>query len=74
MSKITIIEILKQYIGIEDIQSPNVAITTTRVETMVAPNMNVITGGVLTRYATNLGSGSSGVSVGRNLIGVRHYQ
>jgi hypothetical protein len=42
MLKATVIEIKKQLIGIDVIQSPNVIITTTRVETIVAPNKNVV--------------------------------
>jgi hypothetical protein len=37
------------------------------VETIVAPNTNVVKGGILIRFVANLGHGSNGVLVGRNL-------
>ncbi len=58
MSKVIVVKIWKQPIGIEVIQSLN-----------VAPNTNVVKGGVLIRAATNLGCGSGGVPMGRNLNG-----
>jgi hypothetical protein len=48
-------------------QSPNVVITTTGVELIVAPNTNVVRGGILIGSVTNLGYGTSGVSIERNL-------
>jgi hypothetical protein len=44
-----------------------VGITTTRVEKVVVPNMDVVRRGILIRSVAKLGSGSGGVSVGRNL-------
>ncbi len=48
-------------------QSLNVGIPTTRMEMVVAPNMDVVRRGTLIGFVTNLGNGSSGVLVGRNL-------
>jgi hypothetical protein len=67
VSKAKVVEIQKQHVGIEVIQSPNVVITTTRVEMVVAPNTNVARGGILIRYVVNLGHGLGRVSAGRNL-------
>ncbi len=67
MLKATVIEIKKQLIGIDVIQSPNVIITTTRVETIVAPNKNVVWSGILIGSVTNLGNRSVGVLTRRNL-------
>jgi hypothetical protein len=63
----TIVEIQKQPTKIEVTQSPNVVITTTRVETIVPPNTNVVRGEILIGFTTNLGCGSGGVSARRNL-------
>ncbi len=52
-----IVEIRKQLVGIEVTQSPNVVITTTGMEMIVAPNTNVVKGGMLIQFATNLGCG-----------------
>ncbi len=57
-----VIEIQKQHVGIEVIESLNVIIRTTIVEMMVAPNTNVVKGGILIGLPTNLGSGLSVVS------------
>jgi hypothetical protein len=65
--KVTFVEIRKQPIGIEATQSPNVIITTTRVETIVAPNTNVVRGGILIGFVTYLGSGSNKILAKRNL-------
>jgi hypothetical protein len=67
MSEATIVEIRKQPAGIKVIQSFNVIIITTWLETVVAPNTNVVRGGVLIGFATNLGCGLSRVLAGRNL-------
>ncbi len=67
MSEAIVVEIWRQPIGIEVIQSPNVIITTTTMEMMVAPSANVVKGRVRIGSITNLGNGSSGVSAGRNL-------
>jgi hypothetical protein len=66
VSKATIAQIQKQPVGTKVTKSPNVIITTARVETVVAPSMNVVRGVVLIRSITNLSNGSSGVSIGRN--------
>jgi hypothetical protein len=42
VSEVVVVEIRRQLVGIKVIQSFNVVITTTRVETIVAPNMNVV--------------------------------
>ncbi len=42
-------------------------ITTIGVETVVVPNIDIVKRGVLIGSAAKLGSGSSGVLVGRNL-------
>jgi hypothetical protein len=67
VSKTTVVEIRRQPIGIEGTQSPNVFITTIRVEMVVAPNTTVVRGGILIGFATNLGHGLGGILVGRNL-------
>ncbi len=67
MSEVAIVEIWRQPTRIKVTQSPNVIITTTRVEKMVAPNVNVVKGGVLIGSIANLGSGMSGILAGRNL-------
>jgi hypothetical protein len=67
MSKAIVIEIHKQLVGVEVIQSPNAIITTTRVEMVVAPNTNVVRSGILIGFATNLGHGLGTVMIGRNL-------
>jgi len=78
MSKAVVAKINKQLVGIEVIQSPNVVITTTRVEMIVAPNTNVVESGILIRIATNLGCGLDGVSIGKILnwnsgLPIRNY-
>ncbi len=65
--KIIIVIFQSQLTRIEVIQSPNFIITTIGVETMVAPSMNVVKDGVLFGSATNLGNGSGGILVRRNL-------
>jgi hypothetical protein len=67
VSKTTFVEIRRQPVGIEGTQSPNVLITTIRVEMVVAPNTTVVKGGILIGSATNLGHGSGSISIGRNL-------
>jgi hypothetical protein len=57
----------RQYVGGGVTQSPNVGITITGMETIVAPNMDFIKRGILLGFATKLGSGLGGVSVRRNL-------
>jgi hypothetical protein len=65
--KIIIVIFRRQLTRIEVIESPNVIITTIGVETMVAPSMNVVKNGVLFGSVANLGSGSGGILVRRNL-------
>ncbi len=60
------IEIQRQLAKIEVTQPLNVVIPTTRVE-IVAPKRNFVKGGVVIGFAMNLGHGSRGVLVGRNL-------
>jgi hypothetical protein len=67
MSEVVVVEIRRQLVGIKVIQSFNVVITTTRVETIIAPNTNVVKKGVVFGSIINLGHGSSGILVGRNL-------
>jgi hypothetical protein len=67
VSKVTIVEIHRQYVGIEVTQSPNVVITTIGVEIVVAPITNVVRSGVLIGFTTNLGSGLGGISIQRYL-------
>jgi hypothetical protein len=57
MLKATVVQIWKQPIGIKVTQSPNVVITTTRVEMVVTPCNNVVKGGILIGSAINLGCG-----------------
>jgi hypothetical protein len=52
---------------IEVIQSFNVVITTTGVETIVMPNTNVTKRGIVIGLAINLNYGSNGLSMRRNL-------
>jgi hypothetical protein len=47
MSEATTVEIRKQLVGIEVIQSLDVFITTIRVEMVVAPNTIVVRGGII---------------------------
>jgi hypothetical protein len=65
--EMAIIEIWRQHVGIEVIQSPNVIITTIWMEMVVTPNTNVVRSGVLIGSTINLGCGSGGVLVRRNL-------
>jgi hypothetical protein len=65
--EVTIVETWKQHAKVGIIQSLDVGITTTRVETVVAPSINVIRKGILIRSITKLGSESGGVSTVRNL-------
>ncbi len=67
VSKAVVVETWKQHVGIKVIQSLNVGIITTRVETVVVPNIDVVKRGVLIGFATKLGSGSGGVLARRNL-------
>jgi hypothetical protein len=67
MSITIVVEIRRQPAGTKVSQSLNVFITTIRVEMVVAPNTIVVRGGILIGFATNLGHGSGGISVGRNL-------
>jgi len=52
-----IAEIQRQPFKTKVIQSPNVVITTTRLEMVVAPKTNVVRSGILIRSTTNLGNG-----------------
>jgi hypothetical protein len=60
MSKVVIVEIRKQPIGIEVTQPLNVVIPTIGVETIVTPNINFVRGGVLIGSTSNLGHGPEG--------------
>ncbi len=51
--KMAVVEIQRQHVGIEVTQSPNVVITTIRMEMVVTPNMNVVKGGVLIKSTIN---------------------
>ncbi len=57
MSETTIVETRKQHVGIKVVQSRNVIITTTRVDTVVAPNTNVAKRGIIIESVVNLGRG-----------------
>jgi hypothetical protein len=67
MSKAIVVKSWKQHAKIKVIQSPNVIVTTIRVETISALSTNAVRGGILIGSATNLGSGSGGILEGRNL-------
>jgi len=67
MSKVVIIEIRRQPIGIEVTQLLNDVIPTTWVETIVAPITNFLKGGILIGFLKNLGHGSGNVLTKRNL-------
>jgi hypothetical protein len=67
VSKAVVAKIKRKATKIKVTQSPNVIITTIRVEIIVAPSTNVVKSGVLIGSATNLGCGSSKVLIGRNL-------
>jgi hypothetical protein len=56
-----------QHVGVKVIQSLDVGITTTRVETIIAPNIYVVRRGILIGSAAKLGSGLGGVSTKKNL-------
>jgi hypothetical protein len=56
-----VVETSKQHARIRVIQSFDVGITITRVETITTPNIDVVRRGVLIGSTTKLGSGSSGV-------------
>jgi hypothetical protein len=60
VSKATVVETRKQHAKIEVIQSLDVGIKTTRVETIIAPNIDVVKRGVLIGSITKLGSRSGG--------------
>ncbi len=67
ISEATIVETWKQHVGIRVIQSLDISITTTRVETVVAPNIYVVTRGVLIGSITKLDNKLSGISTKKNL-------
>jgi hypothetical protein len=67
VSKLAIVEIWKQIVGIKVTQLFNAVIPTIKVETVVAPNINFVRNGILVGSATNLGHGLGGVSAKRNL-------
>ncbi len=67
VSEGSVIEIQRQFVGMEVNKSLNVVITTIGVEIVVAPNMNVIKGGILIRYISNLGHGFDEISTGKKL-------
>jgi len=67
VSKTTVVKTRKQPTMIEVIQSFNVVITTTGVETIVMPNTNVTKRGIVIGLAINLNYGSNGLSMRRNL-------
>jgi hypothetical protein len=62
VSKVAIVETQRQHAGVRVIQSFDVGITTTRVETIIAPNIYVIRRGVLIGYVAKLDSRLVGVS------------
>jgi len=64
---VVIIETWKQHVGIRVTQSFDACITTIGMEMVVTLNINVIRGGILIGSISKLGSGSSGVSIIRNL-------
>jgi hypothetical protein len=64
---VVVVETQKQHAGIRVIQSLDVGITTTGVETIVAPSINVVKKEVLVGSIAKLGSELGGVSVVRNL-------
>ncbi len=61
------IETHRQPIGIEVIQSLNIVITTTWVDTIVAPNTNVVRKRVVVESIINLGHGLGKFLMGRSL-------
>ncbi len=61
MLEAIVVETSKQHARIRVIQSFDVGITITRVETITTPNIDVVRRGVLIGSTTKLGSGSSGV-------------
>jgi hypothetical protein len=67
VSKVVVIKIWRQHVRIKVIRLFNTIIPTIKVETIVAPATNFVRSGILVRFATNLGCGSGGVLVKRNL-------
>jgi hypothetical protein len=67
VSKMVIAKTQKQHVGVGVIQSLNVKITTTKVETIVAPSIDVVKRGILIGSATKLNSKLGGVLTRRNL-------
>jgi hypothetical protein len=65
--KVAIVETWRQHARIKVIQSLDVGITTTRVETIIAPNIYVVRRGVLIGSVAKLGNELGGVSTKRNL-------
>jgi glycopeptide antibiotics resistance protein len=67
MLKAIVVEIQRQTIRIEVIQSLNAIISTTWVETILAPNINVVGSAILIGSATSLGRGLSRILAGKRL-------
>jgi hypothetical protein len=63
----TVVETHKQHVRVWVIQSLDVGVTTTRVETIIVPNIDVVKRGVLIGSVAKLGSESSRVLKVRNL-------
>jgi hypothetical protein len=66
VSEATVAKTRKQPTRLKVIQSLNVVITTTKVETVVAPSTNVTKRGIVIESTINLSCGSNGFST-RNL-------
>jgi hypothetical protein len=66
-----VVEAWRQPIRVVVTQSFDANIITIGVEMVVTPTVDVVRKGVLIRSTTKLGSGSSGISIGWKLMGVR---
>ncbi len=66
MSKMVVVEIQRQPVGIEITQSLNVVIPTIGVEIIVAPIIIFVRSGILIRSVANLGHGLGGVLLRMN--------
>jgi hypothetical protein len=67
VSKVVVVETRRQHAGVGVIQSFNGVIRTIGVEMVIMPCIDAFKRGVLIGFAAKLGSGSSGVSVRRNM-------
>jgi hypothetical protein len=65
--KVVVVETHKQHVGVRVIESLYEGITTIGLEMIIVSNIDVVKRGVLIGSIIKLGSGSSGVSVVRNL-------